>query len=124
MYICVSCRNPSTTTTTSAPTDASEPPETLCATCGSRVWLRPRNWAPPKKTNDRAWRRLANGEVLWDRRRVARSYRRRKHSSPDGSPTRPFNFRSRRAVVKNGPAPGRPDVGPVTADWVRRQERR
>lgn len=29
-------------------------------------------WSAPKKTNDRAWKRIAKGEWLWDRRRVRR----------------------------------------------------
>lgn len=45
--------------------------------CGERLTSSPRNWSPPKKNNKRAWKRIANGEWLWDRRRVRRSYRNR-----------------------------------------------
>jgi hypothetical protein len=31
-----------------------------------------KHWSAPKKNNDRAWRRIARGEVLWNRRKVRR----------------------------------------------------
>ena len=40
--------------------------------CGEemvKVWY---NWSPPKKSNDRAWKRIAEGDWLWDHRRVRR----------------------------------------------------
>ena len=47
--------------------------EKKCATCGGDTVIVPRHWSPPKRSNKRAWKRVANGEVLWDRRRVRRS---------------------------------------------------
>lgn len=31
----------------------------------------PINWRPPKKTNEKAWKRIEAGEILWDRRAIA-----------------------------------------------------
>lgn len=48
-----------------------------CATCKGEVTPTPYKWSPPKHKNVRAWKRIANGEWLWDRRRVRRGYRTR-----------------------------------------------
>lgn len=45
--------------------------------CMGRLTSSPYNWSPPKKNNVRAWKRIENGEWLWDRRRVRRSWRNR-----------------------------------------------
>jgi hypothetical protein len=44
-----------------------------CDVCGGDLFIVPRNWSPPKRRNSRAWKRIAKGEVLWDRRRVRRN---------------------------------------------------
>jgi hypothetical protein len=35
------------------------------------------DWCPPKKSNRKAWRAIANGNVLWDSSRVAKQGLRR-----------------------------------------------
>lgn len=60
-YVCVPCRWVSKQTAT-------------CPTCkGSCVSKY--KWSAPRKNNDRAWKRIENGEWLWDRRRVRRGRR-------------------------------------------------
>lgn len=44
-----------------------------CPTCGTLLLSAPYRWSPPKHKDKRAWRRIKNGEWLWDRRRVVRS---------------------------------------------------
>jgi hypothetical protein len=61
--VCIKCRNPQ------AKTDG----DSHCLKCGSETTYRSlQYWSPPKKNNLRAWKRIANGEWLWDRRRVQR----------------------------------------------------
>lgn len=48
-----------------------------CNTCGTVLLSAPYRWSPPKNKDKRAWRRIAKGEWLWDRRRVARQKMRR-----------------------------------------------
>lgn len=66
MLVCIPCRdaNPSMKFTEDA---------TIHQACGERLTLSPRKWSPPKRNNKRAWKRIANGEWLWDRRRVRRN---------------------------------------------------
>lgn len=59
MYVCVPCRNVIGHTK-------------ACPECGKDRELTYK-WSPPKKNNDRAWKRIAKGEWLWDRRRVYRN---------------------------------------------------
>lgn len=41
-------------------------------------------WSPPKKNNDRAWKRIERGEWNWDRRRVRRRGRwGKRNAAPD-----------------------------------------
>lgn len=35
-------------------------------------------WRPPRKDNDRGWKRVAAGDLLWDHRAVTRSRRRQR----------------------------------------------
>lgn len=39
----------------------------IVITCAhaNKIWVTPK-WRAPKKTNDRAWKRIAEGDVLWD----------------------------------------------------------
>lgn len=123
MNVCASCRStsPSTAPAPDGEVDAHGLVVLICAACGSRILrVSAALWAPPKKTNSRAWKRIAAGELLWDRRRAARSMRRRKHSSPDEAPGRGLN--GRLLTRAKPPRPGsefaqRPDVGPSRADW-------
>lgn len=65
--VCIPCRNPQ------ARTDG----DSHCLKCGSETVHRSlAYWSPPKKNNIRAWKRIAKGEWLWDRRRVLRAERR------------------------------------------------
>lgn len=67
MQVCIPCRNPH------ALTDG----DSHCLKCGSdTIYMSGVRWCPPKKNNKRAWKRIANGEWLWDRRRVVRIGRR------------------------------------------------
>lgn len=47
-----------------------------CETCGNHAFSYSSSgkyaWAPPKKSNRLAWRRIKKGILLWDRRRIAR----------------------------------------------------
>lgn len=52
-----------------------------CAICKGEITSTPYRWSPPKRNNLRAWKRIANGEWLWDRRRVRRGRRNRGPSS-------------------------------------------
>lgn len=40
--------------------------------CGEEMQLVSYRWCPPKKNNDRAWKRVARGDWLWDHRRIRR----------------------------------------------------
>lgn len=44
-----------------------------CARCGTRVLLVSSKWRAPRRTNDRAWRAVAAGTILWDKRAVRRA---------------------------------------------------
>lgn len=48
-----------------------------CARCGTRVLLVSSKWRAPRRSNDRAWRAVAAGNVLWDARAVRRAAIRR-----------------------------------------------
>ena len=39
----------------------------IIITCAhaNKIWVGPK-WRAPKKTNDRAWKRIAEGDILWD----------------------------------------------------------
>jgi len=54
--VCVKCRK----------LDAGTP----CNACGGDTVLVHSQWRAPKKTNDRAWKRVENGEWLWDRNHI------------------------------------------------------
>lgn len=62
MLICIPCRDANPVVN-----------EEFIHNCGERLTASPRNWAPPKKNDKRAWKRIAQGEWLWDRRRVRRN---------------------------------------------------
>lgn len=47
-----------------------------CSRCGEALVQSPYRWSPPRKKDDQAWKRIAKGEWLWDRRRVQRKARR------------------------------------------------
>jgi len=60
----------------------------LCQFCGAERIVKAR-WSAPTKNNDRAWKRIENGEWLWDRRRVRRNPQRMNFSrftSPHDKP--------------------------------------
>ncbi len=45
--------------------------EPVCPSCMEpmkKMW----RWSPPKKTNNRAWKRIERGDWMWDHRRVRR----------------------------------------------------
>lgn len=69
--VCVPCRNINVQYTVIKDDDDNLVART-CKACGGQVVRSPYKWAPPKKRDDRAWKRIANGEWLWDRRRVRR----------------------------------------------------
>lgn len=37
-------------------------------------------WAAPRKTNDKAWKRIADGDIWWDKKRISRPLRQGKES--------------------------------------------
>ena len=122
MNVCPACRDvtPRVEPDPSGDVDRLGLPRLRCLACGGQVLrVSAAHWAPPKKTNARAWKRIANGELLWDRRRVARAYRRRNQSSP-----RPLGIgRNGRLLASARFRPleqrtQRPDVGPARADWL------
>jgi hypothetical protein len=47
-----------------------------CPTCGNVDRIFHSKWRAPKKTNDLAWKRIANGERDWDRKAVSKKSRR------------------------------------------------
>lgn len=47
--------------------------EGLCGRCNGPVLLVSSKWRAPRRTNDRAWRAVAGGNVLWDERAVRRA---------------------------------------------------
>lgn len=55
-WICVDCRYASKYMT-------------LCPYCHEEMLGMGTRWSPPKRSDRRAWKRIKNGEVLWDRRR-------------------------------------------------------
>ncbi len=61
-WVCVSCRFVSKSIT-------------VCPHCHDGMLCAGKKWSAPKKNNDRAWKRIENGEWLWDRRRVRRRAR-------------------------------------------------
>lgn len=44
-----------------------------CARCGASVLLVSSKWRAPRRTNDRVWKAVAVGNVLWDERAVRRA---------------------------------------------------
>ena len=44
--------------------------------CGKHDFIESSRWRAPKKNNDSAWKRIANGEHMWDRNAVAKKSRR------------------------------------------------
>ena len=61
MYVCIPCRE----------TIHTEYPN--CSRCGAPLVQSPYRWSPPRRNDTRAWKRIAKGEWLWDRRRVRRN---------------------------------------------------
>lgn len=47
-----------------------------CPVCGKHDLLFHPRWRAPKRNNDVAWKRIANGEYNWDRKAVAKKKRR------------------------------------------------
>ena len=46
------------------------------------------NWSAPRKTNDKAWKLIASGDIWWNKRRIDRPLRQRKvkvvhHTNPE-----------------------------------------
>ena len=37
-----------------------------CPKCSTSLLNMGKRWRPPKKTNDKAWRKIANGDYWWD----------------------------------------------------------
>jgi len=66
MMVCIPCRSAN-------PAVVYKDDVVIHQACGENVTVSPRKWSPPKKTNKRAWKRIANGEWNWDRRRVRRN---------------------------------------------------
>lgn len=58
-YVCVPCRTVFKQTV-------------VCPSCGGSMQYVGPKWCPPKKNNDRAWKRVEKGEWNCDRRRVRR----------------------------------------------------
>lgn len=61
--VCIPCRNV-------------KPTGDACQFCGGPLRWAPKYWRAPRKTNNTAWRRVAEGEWLWDRKAVRRAARR------------------------------------------------
>jgi hypothetical protein len=81
MIVCFGCHaiNPHTNSYTRLDTEYKLYEDYAIHDCGGIIQVAPRHWCPPKKNNKRAWKRVANGEWLWDRRRVVRIGRRHGH---------------------------------------------
>lgn len=41
-------------------------PATVCSQCGAPTQKVSYKWRPPKKSNDKAWKRVAAGDWLWE----------------------------------------------------------
>jgi hypothetical protein len=52
-YVCIACRTISKTSST-------------CVECQQPTWILHHKWRAPKRTNDRAWKRIAAGDWLWE----------------------------------------------------------
>lgn len=55
----------------------------ICTTCKGELKTPPYRWSPPKHRDKRAWKRIENGEWLWDRRRVKRRKTKWRRTKPD-----------------------------------------
>lgn len=64
--VCVPCREVGQTTN--------------CLTCGRETITVSARWRAPRKTNDRAWKRIERGEILWDRNHIEKVATKRKLS--------------------------------------------
>lgn len=42
----------------------------VCPSCKGRMECYGKHWTAPKKNNDRAWKRIANGDTLWNHRKL------------------------------------------------------
>lgn len=80
MLVCFGCRelNPHANSYTRLDTEFRLYVDYAVHNCGGVIQLAPRHWCPPKKNNDRAWKRVASGDWLWDHRRVRRVSRRQR----------------------------------------------
>lgn len=45
----------------------------ICKVCKGHVSRAPYKWSPPKKRDNRAWKRIERGDWLWDHRRIQRA---------------------------------------------------
>lgn len=43
-----------------------------CSRCQLPMQNMGSRWCPPKKNNHKAWRAIANGDILWDSSRIAK----------------------------------------------------
>jgi len=76
--------------------------------CGGVIRPAPRHWCPPKKNNDRAWKRVANGDWLWDHRRVQRIGARWPYQHVWRAERRPTHKKGQEtSVQRSWPQPGR-----------------
>ena len=59
-YVCVPCRI------------ARKHSGVVCERCGGPL-VEKYKWSAPKRTNDRAWKRIENGDWFWDHRKTRKS---------------------------------------------------
>lgn len=69
-YCCIPCRKVSRAAIF-GPNNRGES-SFVCPLCSLPMQNMGTRWCPPKKKNHKAWRALANGNVLWDSSRVAK----------------------------------------------------
>lgn len=98
MSACPSCRTAGVPPACPASVDADG--RRHCGTCGAELVDTPRNWRPPRRSNKSAWRRVAAGEVLWDRRAVARSAERKAKGTFEERERAAAATRERRRILR------------------------
>lgn len=69
-YCCVPCRKIAKVEIWPAPKCGMS--STSCSKCQLPMQNMGARWAAPKKNNHKAWRAIANGNVMWDSSRVAK----------------------------------------------------
>lgn len=110
MIVCFGCHaiNPHTNSYTKLDTEYKLYEDYAIHDCGGVIQVAPRHWCPPKKNNKRAWKRVENGNWLWDHRRVLRIRERWPYEKVWRAERRPTHKKGQEpGIQRSWPQPGR-----------------